>query len=59
MGTPLPPFHDSKPPIPAWARTVIERRLRWLVSRHPKMNSIKRHGWAVSEFQPLPGTKKG
>ena len=47
MSTPPPPFHDSKAPVPAWARTVVERRLRWLISRHPKMNSMKRYGWAV------------
>lgn len=46
--TPLPPFHSGKAPAPAWARrTVAERRLRWLVSRHPKMNAIKRYAWAV------------
>ena len=47
MSTPLRPFHDSKAPAPAWARTVAECRLRWLTSRHPKMNSLKRYGWAV------------
>jgi hypothetical protein len=58
MIAPPAPFHDSKSPAPAWARTVIERRLRWLVTRHPKMNSVKRHGWAVCEFQPAPEIKK-
>lgn len=59
MSTPSAPFHDSKAPAPAWVRTVVERRLRWLVSRHPKMNSIKRYTWAVRGSQPGNEIKKG
>lgn len=52
MSTQPPPFHDENSPVPAWAGTVTERRLMWLAQRHPKMNSIKRHDWAVRASQP-------
>ena len=53
-----PPFGLESPPIPAWARTVVERRLLWLAKRHPKMNPGKRHEWGLSEFQGnCDGTK--
>ena len=58
MSTQRPPFHDENSPVPAWTRTVIERRLMWLAKRHPKMNSIKRHDWAARASQPERKTTK-
>ena len=52
MSRQRPALRPETPPAPAWSRTVKERRLLWLVSRHPKMDSSKRYDWAVSAFQP-------
>jgi len=53
-----PPFGLENPPTPAWARTVVERRLLWLAKRHPKMDPRKRHEWGLSEFRGnCDGTK--
>lgn len=46
-----PLFGRESPPTPAWARTVVERRLLWLAKVHPKMDPRKRHEWGLSEFR--------
>ena len=43
---------------PSWVRTVVERRLLWLVRRHPHMKAVKRDDWAAKEFQPGPKTRR-
>ena len=50
MTRPPPPFGLERAPTPAWARTVVERRLLWLAKRHPKMDPRKRHAWGLSAF---------
>jgi len=45
------PFGLESPSTPAWARTVVERRLLWLAKRHPRMDPRKRHEWGISEFR--------
>jgi hypothetical protein len=53
-----PPFGLERTPAPAWARTVVERRLLWLAKCHPRMDPRKRHEWGLSAFRAdCEGTK--